>query len=88
MGAPQPIVKVDLTVVGTAEIARLSLKPGDVLVVKVVGHTIDHLVGGRIREHFERVVGDRNAVLILDNSMDVSILNAEQAKPLREVKAM
>lgn len=54
-------------------IAKLQLRPGDVLVVKV-DHTISAEIGGRIREHFERTVGPDRKVLILDNSIDLSVL--------------
>lgn len=53
-------------------IAKLSLEAGDVLVVKI-NHTISAEIGGKIRESFERVVRG-NRVLILDNSMELSVL--------------
>lgn len=53
-------------------IAKLALKPGEILVVKV-DHTLDARIGGNIRKHFEDVVKG-NRVIIIDNSMDLSVL--------------
>lgn len=69
------------------QIARLALKSGDVLVVKV-DHTLNAEIGGRIREHFETVLGNKNKVLIIDNSIDLSVLSEAQMKPQSETRAM
>jgi|GEM_PF-4296324 len=83
MSSAEPQTAADLDY----RIARLALAPGDVLVVKI-DHTLTADIGGRIREQFERAIGGRNKVLVLDNSIDLSVLTADQMKPQPEIKAM
>lgn len=68
-------------------IARLRLSPGDVLIVKV-GHTLDAAIGGRIRELFEKATASRNAVLVIDNSIDLQVIDGRLMQSADELKAM
>ncbi len=54
-------------------IAKLVLKPGDVLVVKI-NHTLSHDVLGRARDQVQNNIPKGVQVLLIDNSIDLSVL--------------
>lgn len=61
-------------------IAKLRLQPGDLLVVKI-DHTISAEICGRIRDHFEAALkasGISNRVLVVDNSIELSVLARDE----------
>jgi hypothetical protein len=57
-------------------IAKLELKPGDVLVLKI-NRMVSHDVAIRIQEWAKGVVPGGAKVMLLDSTADISVLRAE-----------
>jgi hypothetical protein len=68
------VEKVEMELI-TAQIARLELKPTDVLVVRMVGHgPLSNRVADIIRAQLRDALGTDRKVLVCDESMELSIL--------------
>jgi hypothetical protein len=54
-------------------IAKLSLSPGDVLVV-AVDRPLDRQTAERMRDHFRSIAPEINRILMVDPSIELSVL--------------
>jgi hypothetical protein len=62
-----------LRIIGDVEIAKLSLAPGDVLVVRVAQH-ISPDTQRRIKAYIEPMLPHENKVLIIEPGVDLSVV--------------
>jgi hypothetical protein len=66
-----------LRIVGEVEIAKLSLRTGDVLVLRV-NRSLSSQMAERIREHAERFLPDGAKCMVLDDSFEVSVMTGPE----------
>jgi hypothetical protein len=60
-------------------IAKLELRPGDILVLKVLRH-VSAEEAARIAERFQQFVGIQCRVVVIDEVIDLSVVRREEAQ--------
>jgi hypothetical protein len=70
-----------LRLVGEAKIAKLSLAPGDVLVVKV-DRTLDSYMSSRIYGSIKPHLPEGVKVLVIDPAIDLSVLKSDDIEKM------
>jgi len=71
-------LNLDVTVRAiTVEVAKLSLKPGDKLLVKIAG-TLTAEQGHRLAAQIVDVIGDDIPVLVVDDDAEIAVLEGDR----------
>lgn len=63
-------------------VAKLELKPGDILAVRLLRRNVSNAEMARIQDDLSRFVGKECRVLVMDREMELTVVKPSAADPL------